>query len=262
MNDLSNITVLITGASSGIGEHTAYEAAKKGAHLILCARRTERLEQVKETCESLGAADVKVYTLDIINPDDTDDLITYLQKEKIVVNVLINNAGMGHSEPFIEMDFPKVLELFKVNVLGLIYLTQQIAIQMLDNYGGQIINVASLAGKVTTPNYSIYGATKGAIINFSNALRMELKPFDIHVTTVNFGPVDTPFFDHIANERKEKSVNSPFILEVEEAAQVVVNTIGKRKREVNRPLLLSMGAKFYQLFPAIGDYILTSYFKN
>lgn len=259
---LSNRTVLITGASSGIGEHTAYEAAKKGAHLILCARRTDRLNQVKETCEQLGASNVIAYTLDIVDPDEIDHLINLLRDEKVVVNVLINNAGVGHSQPFVEMDFKQVEKLFNVNALGLMYLTQQIAIQMLDNDGGQIINVASLAGKVSTPGYAVYGATKGAIISFSNALRMELKPFGIQVTTVNFGPVDTPFFDNINQERKEKSANRPFTLTVDEAATIVADTIGTRKREVNRPILLNIGTKVYQLFPAIGDYILTEYFKN
>lgn len=262
MGNLSDKTILITGASSGIGEYTAYEAAQRGAHLILCARRTDRLQEVQTRCERLGASSVLFGRLDIADADSIDDLVAALLEDQIIVDVLINNAGIGHSEPFFEMAFDDITNLFQVNVFGLMYLTQQLAIPMLDNFGGQIINIASLAGKVSTPNYSIYGATKGALISFSNALRLELKPFNIQVTTVNYGPVDTPFFDHIDNVRKEKSVNSPFSLKVTDAAKVVANTIGKNKREINRPHILGFGAKVYQLFPSLGDYLLTQFFKE
>lgn len=257
-----NQTVLITGASSGIGEYTAYEAAANGYNLVLCARRIERLNTVKENCEKLGAVDVKVYSVDIANPDSIDGMVNWLTTNDIKIDVLINNAGYGHSEPFVEVDFDVVEDLFKVNVLGLMYLSQKIALMMLDHQEGQIINIASLAGKVSTPNYAIYGATKGALISFSNAFRMELKPANIQVTTVNFGPVDTPFFENIERSRREASANSQFTLTVQEAAKIVYNTIGTKKREVNRPLLLAAGAKLYEFIPAIGDYMLLKFFRD
>lgn len=259
---IKNQTILITGASSGIGKQTALEAAKAGAHLILCARRAEQLEEAKKACEALGAMSVRYYTLDVGNPDSIDELIHSLGKENVNVDVLINNAGFGHDEPFIETDFNLVTELFKVNVLGLMYLTQKIALTMLDRQKGQIINVASLAGKVSTPNYATYGATKGAVISFSNALRMELKPLNIQVTVVNFGPVDTPFFDNVGSERKEKADKSPFTLNVEQAGKVVAKTIGTNKREVNRPVLLGIGAKLYHFTPQLVDYVLVKYYNR
>lgn len=255
-------TVLITGASSGIGEHTAYEAAKNGHRLILCARRLDVLEEIKLTCEKLGAFEVYIYFLDIADPKSVDQLIDGLLNNQQNVDVLINNAGFGHSEPFVDVNFKLVEDLFKVNVLGLMYLTQKIAIKMLDYNKGQIINIASLAGKVSTPNYAVYGATKGAIISFSNALRMELKPFNIHVTTVNFGPVKTPFFDKIERSRREASANSLFTLTVDEAAKAVYRAIGTKKREINRPILLAMGAKLYEFVPTLGDYLLINLFRD
>lgn len=255
-------TILITGASSGIGEYTAYEAAENGHRLILCARRQELLEKVKDSCERLGAETVSIFPLDIANPESIDQLMGWINDNGIQIDVLVNNAGFGHSEPFIEVDFQVVQNLFKVNVLGLMYLTQSIALRMLDYEKGQIINVASLAGKVSTPNYAVYGATKGAIISFSNALRMELKPFNIQVTTVNFGPVNTPFFDQIERNRREASANSFFTLTVEQAAKTIYGAIGTNKREVNRPMLLAIGAKLYQFIPSIGDYILVNYFRD
>lgn len=259
---LINKTILITGASSGIGEFVAYEAAKKGADLILCARRKDKLLDVKNKCEQLGAGDVYAIQVDLANPNSIDHLINHLDEMSIQIDTLINNAGFGHSEPFVTMDFNRAINMFQVNVLGLMYLTQQMALTMLNHGSGQIINVASLAGKTSTPNYATYGATKGAVISFSNALRMELKPYNIQVTTVNFGPVDTPFFDNIERNRREASVNGPFALTVTKAAETVVKVIGTSKREVNRPLLLAAGAKLYALIPEVGDYILMNFFRD
>lgn len=263
MSTLSNKkTVLITGASSGIGEHTAYEAAFKGHNLILSARRLDKLEEVKLVCEELGADVVIAHPLDIANPDSVDALVQFIKDEEIIVDVLVNNAGFGHSDSFATLDFQVVTDIFQVNVIGLMYLTQQLAILMLDQGEGQIINVASLAGKVSTPRYTVYGATKGAIISFSNALRLELKPFNIQVTTVNFGPVDTPFFDQIERSKTEMAKNSPFTLTGYEAGEIVADAIGTNKREINRPLTLAIGAKIYQMVPTLGDYVLTNYLND
>lgn len=259
---LKNKTILITGASSGIGEYVAYEAAAKGANIVLCARREDKLLDVKYRCEQLGAGDVYAIPVDLANPDSMDRLINHLDEMSVQIDTLINNAGFGHSEPFVTTDFNLVMNMFQVNVLGLMYLTQQVALTMLDQGSGQIINVASLAGKTSTPNYATYGATKGAVISFSNALRMELKPHNIQVTTVNFGPVDTPFFDNIERNRREASVDGPFALTVTKAAKTIVKAIGTSKREVNRPLLLAVGAKFYALVPEVGDYILMNFFRD
>lgn len=259
---LKNQTILITGASSGIGQQVAYEASKAGANLILCARRIDKLEQVKKTCKTLGAKNVMIFSLDIGKPVKVDALIDFLDVENIQIDVLINNAGFGHDQSFLETDFRIVIELFKVNILGLMYLTQKTAIKMLNQGKGQIINVASLAGKVSTPNYASYDATKSAVISFSNALRMELKPHNIHVTVVNFGPVDTPFFENVGKDRKEKTAKNPFTLSIEQAGKVVANTIGTKKREINRPVLLALGSKIYSFTPQLVDYMLVKYYNR
>ena len=188
MNQLNRPTVLITGASSGIGKKAAYEQAIKGSNLVLVARRKDKLEEVKAICEQLGSNSVLIHSLDISEAESIDQFISYLKQENVKIDVLINNAGFGYSESFFALDFKIVSNIFQVNMIGLMYLTQQIAINMLDNGSGQIINVASLAGKVSTPKYTAYGATKGALISFSNALRLELKEYNIQVTVVNFGP--------------------------------------------------------------------------
>lgn len=260
--NLTNKTILITGSSSGIGEEVAYKAAEAGSHLILCARRINKLEEIKKRCENLGSPAVHIFPLDIGNPDNIDELIHFLEEEALEIDVLINNAGFGHDQAFVETDFKVVVELFKVNVIGLMYLSQRIAVSMLEQKNGQIINIASLAGKVSTPNYATYGATKGAIISFSNALRMELKPFNVQVTVVNFGPVSTPFFDNVQKERKNKAEKSPFTLTVNQAGKIVFDTIGTKKREVNRPILFNIGAGLYNFAPQLVDYVLIKYYNK
>lgn len=259
--DLINQTILLTGASSGIGQETAYKLAMRGANLILTARRIDRLEAVKTQCKKLGAGEVVVFPMDLAQADHIDLLLEFLNKREVIVDVLINNAGFGYAGSFVEMDFQKVHELFQVNVLGLMYLTQKIAIHMLDQRKGQIINLASLAGKVATAEYAVYAATKGAVISFSNAIRMELRDFNIDLTVVNFGPVDTPFFDYIDGSRKEKTLNSFFTLTTSQAAKVLADAVGSTKREINRPRLLGVGAKCSQLLPSLTDLIVSKYYK-
>lgn len=257
-----NQTILITGASSGIGQQVAYETARAGASLVLCSRRMDKLEKIKKDCEHLGALAVTIFSLDIGKLESIEALESFLVNKKIQVDVLINNAGVGHDLPFLEMDMQRVIDLFKVNVLGLMYLTQRITLTMVDQEKGQIINIASLAGKVSTPNYAVYDATKAAVISFSNALRMELKPLGIQVTVVNFGPVDTPFFDNVGSERKEKTMNNPFTLSQEQAGKVVANVIGTKKREVNRPVILALGSKIYSFAPQLVDYVLLKHYNR
>lgn len=256
-----NQSILITGASSGIGQETAYKLARQGATLILTARRVDRLTAVKNQCEKLGAQNVLTFPMDLSQAKDIDRLVYYINKKELPVDILINNAGFGYAGPFIDMDMKTVQNLFQVNVLGLMYLTQKIAIQMLDQGKGQIINQASLAGKVATADYAIYAATKAAVISFSNALRMELKRFNIDVTVVNFGPVDTPFFDSINGKRKEKTLNSFFTLTTSQAAKILAEAVGSRKREINRPRLLSAGTTLAQLAPALVDSLVLKYYK-
>lgn len=259
--DLHNKTILITGASSGIGAQTACDLAERGANLILVARRLNRLESLKIKCKQLGAGKVWVFPLDIANAIHIDRLNDFIMENGLSIYALINNAGFGYGGPFAKMDFNKVEELFQVNVLGLMYLTQKIAIYMLDQGYGHIINVASLAGKVPTADYAIYAATKAAVIAFSDSLRMELQDQGIAVTVVNFGPVDTPFFDQMTSARKEKALQSFYTLEVEEAAKIIAQVVGKNKREINRPFMLNVGAKIYQLAPRLIETILLKYFE-
>lgn len=261
VKDVKEKTILITGASSGIGKETAYQLAKNDANLILAARRIKKLKVVQAKCEEMGSGKISICPIDLSNIHTIDYLENFIDRKNIQINFLINAAGIGHAGSFIEMDYEKIEKMLKVNLLGLMYLTQRIALQMVNQNKGQIINLASLAGKVPRANQAVYAASKAALIAFSNSLRLELSQSEIDVTVINFGPVDSPFFDKIAGLEKEKSLNSFFTLETEEAARIVVKSIGRKKKEVNRPILLNIGSKLYTIFPTLVDKILLKYFQ-
>lgn len=260
MTELKNKVVLITGASSGIGEEMAYAAASKGATLILCARREDKLEEVKNRCLSTTTSDVYIYPLDVSDPDAIEETMNKIKTEVGTIDVLINNAGFGHTEEFIKYDLNKAENMFRVNVLGVMYLTQLAALQMADKQSGHIINVASIAGKIATPKSAVYSATKFAVIGFSNALRLELAPLNIKVTTINPGPVDTAFFDEFDPSGSYLEKIQAFVLTSQEVAEKTINIIGTNKREVTLPLSLNIASKFYSMFPRLGDYIILNNF--
>lgn len=260
MQSLKDKVVWITGASSGIGEQLAYGLAKQGSTLILSARRKEELERVKQECVMRYGANVIVCPLDVSDTTEIDRVVNVIYSKLDTIDVLINNAGFGHTERFIDYDFSKVENMFKVNVLGLMYLSQCVAKRMAIHKSGHIINIASIAGKIATPNSAVYSSTKFAVIGFSDALRLELKEHNIHVTTINPGPVDTAFFDKFDPKGSYLEKVEAYVLTPEKVAEKTIKIIGTNKREVNLPVMLEVSSKFYTLFPTIGDFLIDHVF--
>ncbi|MDK8392967.1 SDR family NAD(P)-dependent oxidoreductase, partial [Lactobacillus gasseri] len=147
-----------------------------------------------------------------------------------------------------------VTEMFQTNVLGLMYFTRLVARVMIDQKNGQIINFGSIAGIVPTTKTAAYSATKAAIIQFSNVLRLELKPFGVKVMTVNPGPVYTNFFNTADESGSYVNNVQRFMLDPDDVAWQVVHFFGSNRRELNLPLSLATLAKLYQIFPRIGDW--------
>lgn len=260
--DLTGKTVLITGASSGLGEAIAYEAAKRHAKLILCARREDKLKVIAEKCIRLSNESCDYFSLDVSDFNCVEETLSIIETNNPKVDVLVNCAGFGLFEPFLETDIENTMKMFKVNVLGLMYLTQKIAIRMAEDTSGHIINIGSQAGKMATPKSSIYAATKFAVIGFSNSLRLELKPLGIAVTTVNPGPIKTNFFETADPSGDYLATLGKVALDPDKLAKKVVNIMGTDKREINAPFIMELGSKSYQLFPHIGDYLASTLFNK
>ncbi|MFO8069839.1 MAG: SDR family oxidoreductase [Alkalibacterium sp.] len=262
MKSLKDKVIWVTGASSGIGEALAYGLARKGATLILSARRKDQLERVKQECVERYDANVIVCPLDVSNLSEIDRVVDVLYSKLNKIDVLINNAGYGHSEKFLDYDFSKVENMFKVNVLGLMYLSQCVAKNMTEHKNGHIINIASIAGKIATPKSAVYSSTKFAVIGFSDALRLELKEDNIQVTTINPGPVDTAFFDKFDPKGSYLEKVAPLVLTPEVVAEKTIKIIGTKKREVNLPVMLEFSSRLYSLFPSTGDFLVDQLFDR
>ena len=145
---------LITGASSGIGKCMAYELAKRNIDLILVARNKEKLENLKQELN----VSVKIITLDLIKEKNVYKLYELTKDDKI--DILINNAGFGLMEDFLNFDMATAEKMMRVNVLGLMYATQEVALKMTERQYGAIINVASMAGKMATPKSTVYSGVR------------------------------------------------------------------------------------------------------
>ncbi|MBE4910394.1 SDR family oxidoreductase [Bacillus luteolus] len=249
MGRLNGKIVVITGASSGIGERIAYLAAEQGATPILLARSYKALEEIASTIKQRYNVPCAYYELDVSNTVAVGTVFNQILSEHKKVDVLVNNAGFGVFENVIDTDLSKIESMFDVNVLGLVACTKMVLPQMIERNTGHIINIASQAGKISTPKSSVYSATKHAVLGFTNGLRLELANSNVFVTAVNPGPIKTRFFE-IADESGNYVKNvEKFMLDPDFVARKVVNTMLIQKRELNLPGWMNMGSIFYYLFP-------------
>lgn len=254
-------TAVITGASSGIGEAVAYALAKQQAGLILVARRQEKLEQIAQVCRQYTSQKVEVIATDMADQHQVSQLIDQLEQIGRV-DILLNAAGYGIFKHATDFTTDEIHHMFEVNVLGLMQLSQGVAKMMQQRRRGHIINIASQAGKIATPKSAIYSATKFAVIGFSNALRLELQPYGIAVTTINPGPVATNFFD-IADQSGEYLKNvGRHVMKTEVVAQHIMAIIQQPRREVNLPFSLAAASKLYALCPTLGDKLIVKLFNK
>ena len=195
---LKGAVVVITGASSGIGEATALEFARKGALLSLGARRLERLQEVAQKCRERGSPDVSTRKLDIGRRAEARAFVAAALRDHERIDVLVNNAGVGWVGRLHEMPEEKVEELVATNLRGVLATTQAALPAMLERRRGVIINVASVLGFRAAPYSAVYSATKHAVVGLSHALRGELSGTGVKVCVVYPGTTDTEFFDATA----------------------------------------------------------------
>ncbi|MEP2278481.1 SDR family NAD(P)-dependent oxidoreductase [Maribacter sp.] len=185
-------TAFITGATSGIGKSTAILFAQNGIDLVLCGRRQDRLDALKE---ELGK-EVQVHTLnfDIRNKDSVKEAVDSLPKEFAEIDILINNAGNAHGMDTIQEgsidDWDAMLD---INVKGLLYVSKAVIPQMVARKSGHIINIGSTAGKEVYPKGNVYCASKHAVDAINQGMRIDLNGTGVRVGAVNPGLVETEF---------------------------------------------------------------------
>ncbi|WP_281194082.1 SDR family oxidoreductase [Halorubrum sp. F4] len=186
-------TVLITGCSSGIGRATAHAFNDEGWTVYATARNPADVE-------TLGEAGCELATLDVTDEDDVDRVVDRILDEEGAIDALINNAGYGQFGPIEDVTTDTVHEQFDVNVYGPHRLVRAVLPAMRRERDGTIVNVSSVAGRVSFPGGGVYAGSKFALEAMSDALRNEVREFGVDVVVIEPGPVRTGFSDRVARE--------------------------------------------------------------
>lgn len=187
-------TVLVTGATAGIGAAIADRFAKEGYRIIVTGRRKERLETISERLKHEHQTEVFPLNFDIRSQEEVENAIDSLPDEWKTIDVLVNNAGLAAGmDPIHEAKIDDWERMIDTNVKGLLYISRKIMPQMTQRKQGHIINIGSIAGKQTYPKGHVYCASKHAVDSLSKAMRTDLLPYGIKVTQVRPGFVETEF---------------------------------------------------------------------
>ena len=222
---LRGAAVLVTGASSGIGEAAALEFARKGARLAICARRFDRLQAVAQRCRAAGAQEVVVRVADVSHPAEARGFVGAAVSIFDSIDVLVNNAGVGWRGRFQELGEAELVEMLNTNVLGALVMTQAALPAMLEANAGVIVNVASVLGFRAMPYAAAYSASKHALVGMSHALRGELSGTGVKVCVVYPGTTNTEFYN--GGRPRGPIVHSPAWV-----ARAIVRTARRPRRDV------------------------------
>jgi serine 3-dehydrogenase len=217
--------VLITGASSGIGEACARIFAQAGAKLILVARRQARLEQLAEQLSKEYACELHLLPLDVCDRSGVESALNQLPTPWSAVDILINNAGLSRGlDKLHEASIQDWEEMIDTNIKGLLYMTRSLVPGMVSRGRGHVINIGSIAGHQTYPGGSVYCATKAAVKSISEGLKQDLLGTPVRVSSVDPGMVETEFSNvrfHGDTERAKKVYQGLTPLTPDDIADVI-----------------------------------------
>ncbi len=222
-DNLAGHTALVTGASSGIGAAIARTLARRGAALVLVARRAEALERLAEELRQAAGATVTVRPADLADEAARHSLAAELSG----VDILVNNAGLGVYGPFADASWDQTRLMLEVNVMALTHLTHLVLPAMRRAGWGRILLVASTAAFQPVPSYAAYGATKAHILSFGIALNHELRGSGVTCTTLCPGVTDTEFFG-VAGQTMN-SFQRASIMDSDTVAKVGVDAMLRRR---------------------------------
>jgi short-subunit dehydrogenase len=190
----TNETVLITGASSGIGLELARQFAKHGNRLLLIAPVREELESIARDFSRQYHVEVGVLAYDLQQPEAAEQIFRSVQADGLQIDILVNNAGLGQKGRFWETPLDRDIAMIRVNMEAVLRLTKLFLPLMIERKSGRILNTASVAGFEPGPLLAVYHATKAFVLSFSEALATEVEGTGVTVTALCPGPTDTDFF--------------------------------------------------------------------
>lgn len=228
---LRGLCVVVTGASSGIGRETALELARKGANLVLTARREEALEEVARLCREEGVR-CEVLPADLADPDQAAALAREAVLALGQVDVFINNAGIYAIGTVEQTPLDAFERVMQVNFFAPVAATKAMLPHFRARRGGMFVNISSAIGLVTAPYLAAYSASKHALKAFSEALRDEVRELNVDVTVVYPASTDTPLFEHTANYTGKAVRPAEPIYPVSEVAHAILDAIESPKRDV------------------------------
>lgn len=243
-----NKTVIITGASEGVGAATARMFAEAGANLMLVARTKKNLEAVAEQLRDKSR--VEIFAMDVADPDACIDLFKKTQFEYGHVDILINNAGYHARGPVEQVDADELARMIDVNLRAPLMLTRLAIPHLHEAGGGAIINVGSLAGRTHVPGSAGYCASKSGLRAFTYALAEELRGSGIKIGIVSPGPIDTGFIMADIDKTSDLTFSQP-ISSADEVAQTVLDLCGNNVREQSMPAISGLLTTVMYLFPGL-----------
>ncbi|WP_371817644.1 SDR family NAD(P)-dependent oxidoreductase [Amphibacillus sp. MSJ-3] len=262
MGNLSEKSIIITGATSGIGLSLARGLAKLNTNLILVSRSEEKLKQLQTDLKQISNGQVQIYVADLMNRTECHSVFNKIIEHNQKIDGLINNAGIGVFESADLINHEDIDQMVQLNLLSVIETTQLLIPIFKKQQFGHLINIASFAGKMATPKSAVYSATKSGVIAYTNAVRLEIETNNIFVTSVNLGPVKTSFFNRADPTGQYQKAVSAYMLDPDYVANKIIKYLFKRKREINLPWWMSLGSKIHYLFPTIVEQLLRKQFSK
>ena len=232
--------VLVTGASSGIGEAAAKRYGKEGAKVVLLARNRERLDRVAAAIRQ-GGGEAAAYPIDLADAAAIEETSARIAREHGTPDILINNAGAGSWKSFVDTTAEEALAMIEVPYLAAFNLTRAVLLGMIARKSGAIACISSPASYLVWPKATAYIAARHAVLGFTEALRADLKGTGVTVTLVVLGTVETPYWEH--NPGSRENVPAPNLLlaptlSPEEAAQAIHDGVERGRRTVFAPAIL------------------------
>ena len=255
--DINSKTVLITGASEGIGAACAEAFRRRGARLSLIARSRERLERV-------GGPESVITAGDLRDSETRRRAVEATLARFGSIDILVNNAGVGLYAPSWRADMQLVRQLVELNLFVPMELTQLVVPHMIERGSGMIVNVSSIAGKVTLPWMTVYSASKFALGSWTDGLRMELKSKGIHTLTVCPGYVKTRFQEHMLSGKVPGSIQRSRRAAITPAqcAAAILRGIERNKRTVVTPPIGWLLVALERVCPAGVDWWLERMYRE
>ena len=192
-NEWRNKWALVTGASAGIGVALATELAAGGTHLVLTARRRDRLEILRQTLKKTHAIEVEIFVADLAERDAPEKILSFTRQKGLAIELLVNNAGFGQYGELPEVTTQRLLDMVQVNCSAVVHLTRLFLPDMVSRGRGDILILASTAAFQAVPYLSTYAATKAFDLLFAEGLAEEMKPHGIRVCALCPGSTESEF---------------------------------------------------------------------